>query len=152
MTSKFKQKDDNLVNVYLASSADNKFLISTIGSLLMASIDDIKITSLWHELDPMVDITKLAEMDLDNGIKKSDIVIVFYPYGEQGTITELTAAFYTGKRIIYCRSDNASHKDPMITGLFYKNSSKCYIASTIDDLFYILIKFKDTLLLEKGEH
>ena len=151
--SKFKQEDrkKHWVNVYLASAANNKFLIQTIAELLPLYSDSIKIVSLWHESEPIAGAKKLAEMDITNGIAKSDILIAFYPYGEQGTITELTAAFYMDKRIIYCRSKDVINKDPMITGLFHNNNMKCYMVENMHALFFILMALKKEILIEKGK-
>ncbi len=144
-------QDNNMMNIYLASSASNRMLVQTIADLLPLYDKEINITSLWHESEPMAGAKELADMDLTNGIEKSDVLIAFYPYGEQGTITELTAAFYMNKRIIYCRPKEVAHKDPMITGMFHKNNKQYYVVDHIHGMFFILMTFKEGLMIEKGE-
>ena len=145
----YSETPNDTIDIYLASSAINKMLIQTIADLLPLYDKDIKITSLWHNSKPMSGAKELAEMDITNGVEKSDILIAFYPYGEQGTITELTSAYYMDKRIIYCRAKEVADKDPMITGLFHNNNRKCYIVETIHALFFILMALKKEILTEK---
>lgn len=128
------------INIYLASSIQNKFLIDSIAVMLQNQISNIRIISKWYNSEPIDNIKKLAKIDLKEGIEKSDIVIVFYPYGKHGTITELTAAFYMNKRIIYCRTDDYKKEDPMIIGLF--DNDRCRIVSNIYSMINVIEIFK----------
>ena len=132
------------INIYFASAIQNKFLINSIAVMLPTQISNIRIISKWYNLAPIDNIKLLAGIDLKRGVEKSDIVIGFYPYGKHGTITELTSAFYMGKRIIYCRTNDYKKEDPMIIGLF--DNKRCRIVSNIHSKIDVIEIFKKELL------
>ena len=129
------------LKVYIASKYDNRLIVDMLATLMSYQIKNIEIMSKWHTKPRMNNFQDIAFMDIIKGVEACDILIAFYPYGESGTVTEITSAFYNNKYIIYCRTPDFANRDPLITGIFETNE-KTYIASTTTEIFNILAEIK----------
>lgn len=101
------------INIYLASAIDNSIMIDLISQLLK---DRGNIVSEWHYTVG----TKVNryEVDIVNGVLKSDLVIAFYPYGDSGTLQEMAIAITKHIPVIYVVPEYVEYK-PLICDSFW---------------------------------
>jgi len=107
------------LKVYLAGAAWNRNLINIVQNYLEMCYP-MKVISRWHQLDPEYDLRTRAKIDFED-IDLSDLIIVFYPYGDNGTLCELSYSFARRKKVLYVRPKDAEEEDPLIVGLFPKD-------------------------------
>lgn len=138
------------VKVYLASAHQNKFFCETLKNFLTQNFGSqffnaVKIVSSWHSSNSVSSSNKeRSEIDLSE-IESSDIVLMIFPYGREGSICELSYAFGIGKLCVYVRPDTFSNYDPLITGRFsdnvYSGTGNGFIARDTDEIVLLIHRY-----------
>ena len=131
------------MNVYLAASFKNQFLMKMIREYLKDQVPGINITSRWidqgSEILPLRQRAKLDYEDVDN----SNVLVCFFPLSETGgAISEMAYCLGKGKKVLYCVKpeffpgvDNPG-SDPLPVGLLKHYPS--YGSLSIKDNGYII--------------
>ncbi|MDR0454821.1 MAG: hypothetical protein LBH05_08425 [Deferribacteraceae bacterium] len=106
------------MKVYLASAKTNKEFMPAVEYYLKSKISYIEFTSIWYNAKPVQNNKERYETTILQGVDKADLVIAIYPYGQSGTLCEMTYAVGKGIPVIYVRSKEFEEEDPLIAGGF----------------------------------
>jgi hypothetical protein len=98
LISKWNSIRQTIPDVYLASAHENHIMMQGIEKLF---IGDMDITSQWHRPEYIGKPCNRYEIDILNGVAKSNLVICFYPYGDSGMLQEMSYAIANQIPVLY---------------------------------------------------
>jgi len=122
------------INVYLASSIENKCMINLIADYLEFKFPRVNIISSWYkEKEPA---TNRMVVDIHNGVLKSDLVVCFAPWGRSGTLQEMAYAVAKDIPSILVMRNNAKYQPLVVDDfMFIKKTIVEDFEKYMDDKF-----------------
>lgn len=102
------------LNVYLASSAENRTSVSLLASNLCADAN-VTIVGDWWCTPPVTDLETRAVLDF-SAINTADLLVVLSP-GGYGTSSEIGYALAQNKPVVYWTYDTSCEDAPLPVGL-----------------------------------
>jgi len=121
------------MKIYLSSASYNLILIQSIEKLIYNTIPKVSIVSDWYKIEAINTVKDRAYHDIKQ-VEECDILIAFYPYGESGTLCEMSYALGIGKQVIYVRDKSFNEEDPFIVGIFSFPGYNGKILNSLDEL------------------
>lgn len=107
------------MNVYLASSTDNRHWVSLLAECLTKDAGVTIVGNWWHT-PPVEDLAQRAELDF-TAIEEANIIVAVSPYG-YGTSSEIGYALGQKKPVIYWSNEFSLEDAPLPVGLLLKRN------------------------------
>jgi hypothetical protein len=117
-------------DVYLASAHENHLMIEGIARLFKG---DMTITSRWHTPEYISKPCNRYEIDILQGVLKSNLVICFYPYGDSGMLQEMSYAIANQIPILYVVPKYID-EHPLICDSFYTGRNYSFDTAQFNEL------------------